>query len=141
MLSKVSKQSPDIHDYVAQHKDTAFEWNEFDCTTFAAGWIDLKYGTTYLKDYIKGRYSCEITARRFAEVTGPEWDYLEGNVPTTDVLDGFQNKGDLLCYSYECWNPVALVLSPNRVAVVSESGLHIVKPEHIIGKHKYLRIG
>lgn len=141
MLQKVTKQSPDIQDYAELHKDTPFEWNKFDCTTFAFGWIDQRYGTKFVEDFIKGRYNSERTARRFAEMSGPEWAYLEVDIPTTEVVDGFQTKGDLLCYSYECWNPIALVLSPNRVAVVSGSGLHIVKPEHIIGKYKYLRIG
>ncbi len=131
----------DIHDYVDKFKETKFDWNKFDCTTFAFGWIDLEYGTKFVDDFIKGRYKCEKSARRFAEMSGPEWSYLEIDIPTTDVIDGFQNKGDLLCYSYECWNPIALVLSPNRIAVVNESGLHIVKPEHIIGKQKYIRIG
>tara|TARA_B110000902_G_scaffold29993_1_gene32343 strand:- start:3832 stop:4233 length:402 start_codon:yes stop_codon:yes gene_type:complete len=131
----------DIHDYVDRFKHTKFEWNKFDCATFAFGWIDLKYGTTYVKDHITGQYECEKTAREAAEIAGPKWAFLESYFSTKAVIDGFQNKGDILCYSYDCWNPIALVLSPNRVACVNESGLHIVKPEHIFGKHKYIRIG
>ena len=131
----------DIHDYTDRFKDTEFQWNKFDCTTFAFGWFDEKYGTKFVEDMIEGRYNCEKTAREFAEMSGPEWVYLEADIPTTTVLEGFQNKGDVLCYSYECWNPIALVLSPNRIAVVSTTGLHIVKPDQRIGKHKYLRIG
>jgi len=130
----------DIQEYVDQFKKSKFQWNEFDCTTFAVGWIDKRCGTNYIEELIKGRYECESTARAYAAEAGPEWYYLEPNVPTTQVIDGFQVKGDLLCYSYECWNSMALVLSPNRVAVVSEKGLHIVKPEHVLGKQKYLRI-
>lgn len=131
----------DIHDYIDKFKDTPFEWNKFDCTTFAFGWIDYRYDTKFVEDFIKGRYKDEKTARSFAEMSGPEWAYLTADVPTTKVIDGFQNKGDLLCYSYECWNPIALVLSPNRVAVVDHKGLHIVKPEAVMGKQQYLRIG
>ena len=140
MIARVSDSIIDIHDYVDLHRDTLFEWNKFDCTTFAFGWIDLHYGSTFVEDHISGSYSCEKTARRFAEVSGPEWAYLEAKVATTQVVGGFHNKGDILCYSYECWNPIALVLSPNRVACVTETGLHIVKPEHILGKQKYIRI-
>ena len=130
----------DIQEYAAQFKESKFQWNEFDCTTFAFGWIDELCGTSYVVDSIKGRYECESTARAYAAEAGPEWYYLEPNVPTAKVIDGFQRKGDLLCYSYECWNCIALVLSPMRVAVVTEKGLHIVKPEHIRGKQKYIRI-
>lgn len=140
MLPTINCRSNKLQEYVDLHKDVPFEWGVFDCATFAFGWIDLNYGTTYVEDYITGRYECEKTAIEAAKVTGPKWAYLEKKFSTRKVIDGLQNKGDILCYSYECWNPIAIVLSPNRVAVVSESGLHIVKPEHIIGKQKYIRI-
>jgi len=131
----------DILEYVDIHKDATFEWNKFDCTTFAFGWIDIAYGTRFVNDFIKGKYRCEKSARDFAKMSGPEWDYLTADFNTTEILEGFHNRGDILCYSYECWNPIALVLSPNRVAVVNESGLHIVKPDHVIGKQKFIRLG
>ena len=140
MLPNGDHPSLDLIEYVKSHKDTPFEWGKFDCATFAFGWIDLKYGTTYVEDHITGRYKCEKTAIEAAKVAGPKWAYLEKKFSTRKVVDGLQNKGDILCYSYECWNPIALVLSPSRVAVVGGSGLHIVKPEHVIGIQKYIRI-
>ena len=140
MLLRDSTDNIELLEYVNSHKNTTFEWGKFDCATFAFAWIDLKYGTTYVQDHITGQYECEKTAREAAKSAGPKWAYLENKFSTRKVVDGLQNKGDILCYSYECWNPIALVLSPSRVAVVSESGLHIVKPEHVIGIQKYIRI-
>ncbi len=127
--------------YLERYKETPFKWSKFDCTTFIISYIDDMYGTTLLSSSVEGRYSDFRTAVAYALSSGKEWLYVESELPTQTVKIGNLQRGDLVCYSYECWNPMAVMVDDYRVAVVTiKNGLEITPLHNLQGVVKIIRV-
>ncbi len=130
-----------LESYLERHRNMSFKWAEFDCTTFIIKYIDERYNTTLFSSSVEGRYSNYRTATAFAIASGEEWRYVESELPTQSVNPGNLQRGDLVCYSYECWNPMAVMVDDYSVAVITlKNGLEITPLHNLQGIVKIIRI-
>lgn len=130
-----------LQTYLDRYKDKPFKWAELDCTTFAIQYIDERYGTNLYSSSVEARYDDLETAKAYAITSGEEWLYVQSELPTEEVRAGNLKRGDIICYSYDCWNPIAIMVDDYKVAVVTiKNGLQIVPLHNLQGIVKILRI-
>lgn len=130
-----------LQNYLDKYSDTEFEWGKFDCTTFAIQYIDELCGTNLFETSVKGHYDDLRTAKAYALSSGEEWLYVERELPTEEVMVGTLERGDIICYSYDCWSPIAIMVDDYKVAVVTiKNGLQIVPLHNLQGIQKIIRI-
>jgi hypothetical protein len=97
-----------LHDYLAKHLQTPFEWGKHDCVLFANGWAVAATGIDYLAGY--PTWSSEREARRLLVSMGG----LEA----------------LLDKHFTRINPN---LAPDGALALCDSGLRLVSGAHIVG--------